>query len=419
MSKTRVVVTGIAVCAPNGVGAKQFEKNILNGVSGCRNIESFEVPNDCSDVAGIANDFMPETLFSMDNATHFSNIEEGRLYLLSEYCIDEALRNANLISDKKHQNEPDKKISLSLATAIGPMASMEYNYIQKDKKFNSQRISPAFSFGNFARQLSNRFGLLGSRVILPTGCVGGCDAVSYAVNAIREGRESCVIAGAVEAPITPLVVSAFGKINATSSRECKPNEASCPFDSRRDGFVLAEGCGILILESEESALKRKAPILAEIKGNASVNNCFHMTDISSEGNYIEKSCRLALNDAELSVDSIDYINAHGSSTPQNDLAESKAFNQLLGNKIDSVPVTSIKSQIGHALSAANAIELVSAVQTLKHQKVPPTINQIDQDNNCHINIVKNKFIQHKVNNILKTSSGFSGIHTAVVLGQYE
>lgn len=416
--KNRVVVTGISVCAPNGVGVAAFERNIIEGVSGCRRITSFKVPGKSSDIAGIIDNFKPDTLFSMERAAHFDDTKQNRLYLLAEYCIEEALSAAQLLTS---QDRRDKRIGLSLATAIGPMAAMEYFYIQNNIlkcQRHSKNISSVFSFGNIGRELKDTFCIDGSQIIIPTGCVGGCDAVTYAVNMIREGRETCVIAGAVEAPITPLVVGAFSKINATSTRDCEPSQASCPFDTNRDGFVLAEGCGILILESESHARKRGVPILAEIKGAGSVNNCFHMTDISVEGNYIEKSCRLALDDAHLKVDAIDYINAHGSSTPQNDLSEAIAFNQLFEKRTQDIPVTSIKSQIGHALSAANAIELVSVVQTLQHKKIPPTINQVTQDQNCHLNIVRNKSIEHDVIHVLKTSSGFSGIHTAVVVSQY-
>lgn len=415
--KNKVVVTGISVCAPDVVGLQQFERNTLEGVSGCNYIQSFHVPEKFSRTVGIINSYYPDSHFSLDNYKKFNESFKDRQQLLAEFCIDEAL----VISKLKEKNKTAKEIALFIATAIGPMISMEYSFIRKNLHNNSidSPKSRVFSFRDIVRNLSKKFGLIGPHLTIPTGCVGGCDAIIYGVNAIRQGKVECAVVGAAEAPITPLVITAFGQIKATSTRKCSPYEASCPFDKRRDGFVLGEGCGILILESEKSALDRGANILAEIKGTGSTNNCFHMTDIEANGLHIKESCQLALRDANVSPDEIDYINVHGSSTIQNDIAESNAFNMLLGKKIKNIPVTSIKSQIGHALSAANAIEMVSVIQTIKSHKIPPTINLINQDKKCQLEIVKDKFLTLRAKNILKTSSGFSGIHTAIVVGEYK
>lgn len=419
MYTKKVVITGMSVCAPNGIGVQSFEENTLKGLSGCRTVGAFEVPNGFSSTAGIIDDFHKETFFSIERANHWSNSNyKDRLQLLAEFCIDEAINRANL---KNISQLTSKKIDLILATAIGSMISMEYAFLSKNiyKKSLDSIIFSSFSFREQTKNLLKAFNLSGSDVVIPTGCVGGCDAIAYATNAIRLGKTDCAIVGAVEAPITPLVITAFGQIKATSTRSCKPIEASKPFDVERDGFVLGEGAGIFILESENHALERGAEILAEIKGYGSVNNCYHMTDITADGQYIKKSCELALEDANMEYNQIDYINAHGSSTKQNDIAESNAFNKIFGDKINNVPVTSLKSQNGHALSAASAIEMVSVVQTIKNQKIPPTINLKRQDPECVLNVIKDTYVNHAVKNVLKTSSGFSGIHTAVIIGKYE
>lgn len=416
--KNRVVVTGMSACTPCGIGYKEFEENVIAGTSGIRKVDAFTIPSEYSQIAGQLNDFYSETEFRIDRAKSQSKMYRERQLAIGEFCINEALKMSGL-SKGSRKNCP--RIDLCMATAIGSMVTMEYAFIQNNfcKSFAGDDKYRYFSFRESAKQLVKMFNLSGVDIVLPTGCVGGCDAVAYALNAIRLGKSECMIVGAVEAPITPLVVTAFGQIKATSTRECLPSEASRPFDSERDGFVLGEGGGILILESEKSALARGATIYAEIKGSGSVNNCYHMTDISTDGYKISESCRLALEDADLDRKDIDYINAHGSSTKQNDIAEANAFNIIFGERTSKIPVTSIKSQTGHALSAASAIEMVSVIQTINSHKIPPTLNVVNQDPLCNINVVKGKYLQHPVKNVLKTSSGFSGIHTAVVIGKYE
>lgn len=409
----RVVVTGMSVCAPNGVGIHAFEKNILKGVSGCDYINHFAIPEGFGKTAGIIKDFHPDTLFKENKTPH---LKHDRLNLLASFCIDEILGNANL-SKKDKSN-----VALYISSAIGPMASMENIFIQKNifnKKIAKRSLS-RFSFSAITNDLVKKFSFKGGSIVIPTGCVGGCDAISYATNAIRTGKVERVIVGAVEAPVTPLVIASFGRIHANSTRACDPKESSCPFDERRDGFVLAEGAGFLMLESESAAKKRSANILGEVKGVASVNNCFHMTDILSDGKSISLSCELALKDANLNKTDISYINAHGSSTPQNDIAESNAFLDLFGKTLASkIPVTSLKSQIGHALSAANAIEIVSSLLSLKNKKIPPTINLKNKDPKCPVYVAANDPLSMNIKNVLKTSSGFSGIHTAVIVGNHH
>lgn len=414
MKHNKVVVTGMSVCAPNGVGKEQFELSTLLGASGCRYIEHFDVPEVYSRAAGIIDGFYPETRFHYPTKpTTKYNLE--RQDKIAAFCIDESLTEAGLLNHSARQ-----PIDLFLATAIGPMISMEYGFIGHNiqKKPMYKLPHQYYSFRHFTHHLSRMFKLGGTDVTIPTGCVGGCDAFAYALHQIRTGQSDCAIAGAVEAPISPLVVTAFGQIQATSTRDCPPDQASCPFDTRRDGFVLGEGGGMLVLESEQHAIERGATILAEIKGAGSNNNCYHMTDISSGGEHILHSCQLALNDANLSENDIDFINAHGSSTPQNDIAESKAFNQLFQERMPNIPVTSLKSQNGHALAAASAIEVVSAIMSLNSGSIPPTRNLQALDPECHLNIVTETRKNQHIKNILKTSSGFSGIHTALVLGEY-
>lgn len=418
MQKNRVVVTGMSVCAPNGIGLKDFEANTLSGVSGCHRIDGFAIPKNQSSVAGIIKDFYPNTLFSYQNSKLIEKYDDDRHNLIANFCLDEALTHAGL---SKKLESGNFVIDIILASAIGSMQSMEYSFIKKN--MYNETLLPTlykdFSFIEQAKKLRKNFKLNGIETVLPTGCVGGCDAISYAFNAIRLGKTSCAVVGAIEVPITPLVVSAFSQIKATSTRDCHPSMASCPFDISRDGFVLGEGGGILILESEAHAIRRNAVILAEIKGSASINNCFHMTDIAPDGHYIAEVCELALRDASMNYKEIDFISSHASSTQQNDVAESAAYAKVFKEKAKEIPVTALKSQIGHALSAASAIEIISAIQSIKSKKITPTINLINKDRLCDNNIIVDSNKIFNIKNVLKVSSGFSGIHSSIIFGVYN
>ena len=403
--KIRVVVTGMAVCSPLGLTVDSFWNNSLSGQSGVDRIENFSVNPGYSNVAGMVKGFHPETLFSVVG----KGVPEDRVFLFADYCIGLALQDAGI--DEEERGET----GLCLSSAIGQMSLMESHFTKNPGQ--RERLA-AFSFNSLAGRLATKHGLKGGHMIIPTGCVGGCDSVSYGFHNVRNGVCRRIVVGASEAPITPLVIAAFGRIGATSVRECPPAEASCPFDSERDGFAIAEGAAILVLESEASALARGCAILAEIKGSGSVNSGYHMTDLHPSGDAIAASCGLALADAGLKPGDIDFINAHGSSTPQNDNAESAAIVGLFGRRTADIPVTSIKSQVGHALSAANAIELVSTIKAINTSMIPPTINLKRQDPSCPISVVGNHCASHRIRHSLKISSGFSGIHTAVVVSHY-
>ncbi len=414
MHNQRVVVTGIGTINPLGKNVPEFWKNCVSGSSGIRNIADLfdkPIPPHISQIAGVCPIPFEEK----------GEDVQGRNLLFAESAVEEALRDAGLFD----QGIAGKRSGVFIATAIAEIALMERSFNRYKQGIGHVGFVPpdrpyfdkSFFFNHIARALASKYDIQGGAVTLATGCTGGNDAIGYALHMIRGGKVDVAITGATEAPITPLVITAFNKIGATSKRNDQPTKASRPFDRDRDGFVLAEGCGILILESLSHAQKRGAPIYAEIKGMGSVNNCYHMTDIPQDGESIAKACLLALKDASLELDQIDYINAHGSSTPQNDVAETRAFYHVFGQRAAEIPVTSIKSQLGHALSAANSLEVISSVLSIRDQIIPPTINLEAQDPACPLKVVGNKALGNKVSAILKTSSGFSGIHSSLVIGQ--
>jgi 3-oxoacyl-(acyl-carrier-protein) synthase len=415
MEPRRVVITGMGTVNPLGLNVREFWEKCSMGSSGVKKIPCFKIPNHISQIAGIVDNFS----LSEDLAKN-TEVDRGIQFALE--ATREALLDANLTGPKLCE------AGIFISTAISQIISMESYFsnetqggtkplkIQAKGKSNSSR---SFFFHNLSTSISECFDIKGPSLGVITGCTGGVDAVLYAYNSIAYGQVDIALTGSSEAPITPLVVGAFAKIGATSvARNNSPKEASRPFDATRDGFVLAEGCGILVLETLDSALERGATIYAEVCGGASVNNCTHMTDIPDSGEPIARASTLALRHARIAPEEIDFVNMHGSSTPQNDIAETNALNLLFGKKAEKVPVTSIKSQLGHALSGANSIELISCVKSINDNVIPPTINLEEQDPRCNLNVVANKPLRIPVSSILKTSSGFSGIHSSLILREF-
>lgn len=412
MSRNRVVITGMGTVNPLGKSVNEFWKNCVKGSSGISKITHlFPIPEHMSQIAGTVDlRCDPEDLGS-------------RNQMFVDIAVKEALSQSNLF-DKDTER---KECAVIISTAIAEISMMEkmfdtyrsgkghIDFVSTDNSY----LGESFCFNKVAQKVANKHSIMGGAVTISTGCTGGNDAIGYALHMIRSGKIKVAISGSVDAPITPLVVAAFSRIGATSLRNQDPQSASRPYDSKRDGFVLAEGCGILILENLDYAVKRGAPILAEVVGFASVNNCYHMIDIHQDGLAIAKSCKLALKDARILASQVDFINAHGSSTPQNDVAESHAFYSVFKKNACQIPVTSIKSQLGHPLSAANSIELISAVLSMRDKKIPPTINLCDQDPECKLNVVANKPLDHEIKVVMKPSSGFSGIHSCIILKEYS
>jgi 3-oxoacyl-(acyl-carrier-protein) synthase len=409
----KIVVTGLGTVNPLGKNVPEFWKNCLSGISGVQNIAQlfrFPIPPHMSQIAGV----VPIPFQDEGGGVQQRNL------LFTEMAMLEALQDAQLLNTSYIE-----KAGVFLATAIAEIALMEWSFDQYKLGIGHVDFIPtdspyfegSFFFNNIAQKMALKYGMKGGSVTIATGCTGGNDAIGYALHRIRSGHVDIAIAGATEAPITPLVITAFNKIGATSKRNHAPTKASRPFDRHRDGFVLAEGCGILILERYSHAKKRGAPIYAEIKGTASINNCYHMTDIPQDGASVAKACRLAMEDAKIVPSQVDYINAHGSSTSQNDVAESNAFHLVFGPQAEEIPVTSLKSQFGHALSAANSLEVISVVLSIRDQIIPPTINLEEKDPACRLQVVANQALKSPVTTILKTSSGFSGIHSSLILGK--
>jgi 3-oxoacyl-(acyl-carrier-protein) synthase len=288
--------------------------------------------------------------------------------------------------------------------------------------FNPERVSPHLygaAMGNSAvLALAAQYGFQGECLTLSTGCIGGLDAISYACESIAYGEHDIMLAGASEAPITPITIAAFDIINCLSHHQ-EPRTASRPFNQDRDGFVLSEGCGIVVLEELEHALRRNAPIYAEMTGWNVTEHAMHMTDMSPEGRDLTRAINGALSYAHISPFEIDFVNAHGTSTPQNDQRETCALKRALGDHAYTIPVNSTKSMIGHALAAASAMEVVGCAMSIQNQSVHPTINLDHPDPDCDLDYVPNKARAHDIHKMLTTASGFSGLHAAMIMGSCQ
>ncbi|NLQ47927.1 beta-ketoacyl-[acyl-carrier-protein] synthase family protein [Streptococcus mutans] len=415
--KKRVVITGFGTINALGGNSQEYWENSLSGNSGLQSNNLFEIPDNMSKVNGFVS-------FDESILPEIVQVEDRSVQLAFLAC-EEAIKLSGLNS----KDLSSDRVNVTLASAIGNITTMEnilHSIVNENSglKLNEKREydkwANYFQFNHLSKFISNYYGILGESVVIATGCTGGLDAIGYSFESIRRGEADIVITGSSEAPITPLVVSSFSKINATSTKfNDTPELASRPFDKDRDGFVLSEGSGIIILESLDHALSRGAKIYGEVVGYGSCNNAQHMTDIPSDGESIAKSIKLALQDAKTHPSKIDYINLHGSSTPQNDRAETEALKRVFGDEYNHIPVTSNKSQIGHSLSASNSIEIINCILSINTKFLSPTINIFNLDKNCDLNIVQKSYELDSLNYILKNASGFSGIHSAIIIGKYD
>lgn len=419
MNKKRVVVTGVGVISPNGVGKENCWNAMSGGVSAVRRVDMFDVSMFRTRIAAYSKEFDPFAL----------GLDEEQVKRMDRYvqfavtAADMAVKDAKLDFSKLDR----RRVGVSLANAICGTKYMEEEFALVtdngrqpiDPRLVRPYLYDASMFNTPSSELSAKYHLNGICNTISTGCTAGTDSVGFCLETIQDGEADIMFAGASEAPLTPITFGAFDVVSVLSARNDEPEKASRPFDNKRDGFVLSEGCGILILEELEHALKRGAHIYCELIGYGTCNNAFHMTDLPADGLAMANCIKLALKDAEINASDIDYINAHGSSTRMNDVFETNAYKIALNDCAYKIPISSFKSMIGHPLAAANAIEMVIGSMMFEKDIIPPTINQEVRDPQCDLNYVPNKAISKKVNMVLKTSSGFSGIHSSLVMKRYE
>ena len=409
----RVVITGVGLVCDLGIGTDEVWKNLLAGKSGIRTITQFDAANfDCT-IAGEVRDFDP---------LHWAEKKElkkiARFIQLSLASTDFAMR----MSELKITPEIAEVTGVYVASGIGGFDVIEREH-SKLLHGGPGRISPFFipaAIINLASgHISIRYGAKGPNSATATACSASAHAVGDSFRMIQHGDAEVMICGGAEAAITPMGVGGFGAMKALSTRNDAPERASRPFDADRDGFVIGEGAGILILESLEYAERRGARILAEIVGYGMSGDAHHITAPEGNGDGAYRVMRAAIRDARLEPGQIDYVNAHGTSTPLGDAIETKAMKRVFGEHTKKIAVSSTKSMTGHLLGGAGGLEAGISVLALRDQVLPPTINQETPDPECDLDYVPNHMRKAAVEHALSNSFGFGGTNAALLFKRWN
>ncbi len=409
----RVVVTGVGLVCALGIGTEESWKNLLAGVSGVATITSFDATGfDCR-IAGEVKNFDP---FRWIEKKELKKM--GRFIQIALAGADFAVQMSNWKRDQSNLDE----VGVYISSGIGGFDIIEREH---GKLLNGGpgKISPFFipsAIVNLASgHVSIRYGARGPNSATATACSASAHAIGDSFKIIERGAAEMMICGGTEATITPMGIGGFASMKALSTRNDDPSHASRPFDAQRDGFVVGEGAGILILESLEHAQKRGAQILAEIVGYGMSGDAYHITQPAENGDGAFRVMRAALKDAKLSPDDIGYVNAHGTSTPLGDALETIALKRVFGERAKQVPVSSTKSMTGHLLGGAGGLEAGISVLALRDQILPPTINQETPDPACDLDYVPNKARKATVKYALSNSFGFGGTNAALIFKRWS
>ncbi len=409
----RVVLTGVGLVTPLGIGVEETWRALCAGKSGVGEITRFDVTPHNTKIAAEVKDF---------NAQDFLPKKEARrVDLFIAYAMAAtrmALEDAELVIDSANGT----RIGAVTGCGLGGLTLLEQNCLTLDQK-GPRRVSPFFiplMIGNMVPgMISIHFGAKGPNLSLATACAAGAHAVGDSFRMIQNGMADAMITGGVEAAVNPTCIAGFNAMKALSTRNDKPEKASRPFDRDRDGFVIGEGSGILILEALEHAQERGATIYAELIGYGLTGDGYHMTAPPPDGNGAVRCMQAALDDAGLGAEQVDYINAHGTSTELNDLYESRAVKTVFKDHAYKVAISSTKSMTGHLLGGAGGIETVFAALSVYHDIMPPTINYENQAEECDLDYVPNSARKAPVNVAMTNSFGFGGTNATLLFSKYE
>ncbi|MBI4394557.1 MAG: beta-ketoacyl-ACP synthase II [Candidatus Omnitrophica bacterium] len=400
--KRRVVVTGIGVIASNGIGKNAFWDAIKNGKTGVSTITSFDPTPFATHFAGEIKDFNPEIYVLKKNLRRMDRTSQ-----LAVAAAKMAVEDANL--DPRSNGR--ERTGVMIGTAMAGHGYIMKHY-EEFLKTGPSRVSPFIALASFpdacASQVSIELGVTGPSFSIATACSSASDAIGYAWEAIRSNTVDFIIMGGTEAGIYPGVLAAFCAARALSTRNAEPEKACRPFNLDRDGFVLGEGAGMLVLEEYEHAKKRGAHVYAEILGHGMTCDAYHMTSPDPEGREAIRAMEIAMRNAQVTPDEIDYINAHGTSTPLNDKTETMIIKKVFGERAYQIPISATKSMIGHLIGAAGSVELIATLLAMEHEIIPPTINYDMPDPECDLDYVPNQARPWKIKTAMKNSFGFGG-----------
>ena len=407
-AKRRVVITGLGVIAPNGIGKDEFWENSIKGKSGISKIVGFDVTGLDSKIAAQIKNFDP--------LKYMSKLKSKKIDRFAQFGVAAsklAIEDSGLELDKENKD----RIGVSLGTGLGG-ASYHEEVVLKMKKDNFSKSDPLsipkITSNAASSNVAIIFSLTGPNVTLSTACSSGAHGIGYAYDLIKLNRADIIIAGGTEAPITPFALCTFDSLKVLSTRNDSPQEASRPFDKERDGFVIGEAAGVVVLEELDHALNRNAHIYAEIVGYSLTSGAFHMVMPNAEGKDIARTMLLALKEAKIEPKEIDYISAHGTSTQANDKVETRAIKEVFGDYAYKIPISSVKSMIGHTLGASGAIGVIVCVLAMETDIIPPTINYKYKDPECDLDYVPNQARKAKVTVAISNSFGFGNNNISVV-----
>ncbi|MCI4462876.1 MAG: beta-ketoacyl-ACP synthase II [Caldisericum sp.] len=413
MERERVVITGLGAVSPIGVGVNAFLEGLLSGKSGVSKISSFDVSNYPVQIGGEIKDFNPENYIDKKEVSRLDRVQH-----FAFAAAKEAIEDAHLELDKI---DPER-VGVYVTSGIGGVISLEQQILVNKEK-GPTRVSPflitQMIVDAIPAYIALKYGFRGETFSAVAACASSAKTIGAALLAIERGDLDVIIAGGAEAPFTGTAVAAFSSMRALSKRNDDPEHASRPFDKERDGFVMGEGAGILVLESLSHAKKRGAKIYAELAGYGTTCDAYHVTAPDPTAKEVIRAMDLALKKANVNKEDVSYINAHGTSTPLNDKNETFAIKSLFGDLAYKIPVSSTKSQTGHLLGAAAALESVATVLSIEKGIIFPTINYEVPDPECDLDYVPNKPREADVKVALKNSFGFGGHNVALVFKKFE
>lgn len=411
--KKRVVITGLGIISPIGIGKSEFWDSLLNGKSGISKISRFDTEGYSTSIAGEVKDFEPEKYIDkkeakkMDRFTQFA-VAASKL----------AIEDSDIDMDKINK----ERFGVIIGSGIGGLETFEEQHNKLIEK-GPKRVSPFFipmMIGNMAAgQISIMLGAKGVNETIVTACASSTNAIGDAFKVIQRGDNDIVVTGGTEASITPMALAGFSAMKALSTNNLEPTKASRPFDKDRDGFVMGEGAGILILEELQHALNREAKIYGEVIGYGSTSDAYHITTPSEGGEGAARAMKMALDDGGISPEDVDYINAHGTSTFYNDALETAAIKKVFKEHAYNLKISSTKSMTGHLLGAAGGVEACACSLAIVNGYLPPTINYKTFDEECDLNYIPNKGVFEEIDIAVSNSFGFGGHNASIIIKRFK
>lgn len=411
--RKRIVITGLGCVSPLGNDVNITWRNILQGKSGGARITLFDPSDFKNQVAAEAKDFDPVAIFGKKDARRMDRFSQFALYSAQQAVEDSGLK----ITDDNRD-----RIGAIIGSAIGGITTLQKQFevfYNSGPKRVSPFVVPLMLPDSAGGMVAIHYGIRGPNIAVVTACASGTNSIGEAAEVIRRGQADVMLAGGAEAAIAPITVAGLGSMTALTSRNDDPEHASRPFDKERDGFLIGEGAAVMILESLEHAEERGANILAEIVGYGLTNDAFHISAPAKFGAGAALCMKMALDDASLEITDIDYINAHGTSTPLNDKTETAAIKTVFGERAYDIPVSSTKSMTGHMLGASGAMEAMFSVLALRDEIIPPTMNYENPDPDCDLDYVPNKSRKLSAQYIMSNSFGFGGHNATIILNTFS